>query len=110
MRTGQRTSSTPPDFLTIEEAAAVIRIGRTAAYQLARRSLATDGREGLPVVRFGKQLRVPRGRLEEFIGGSITWPPPTRDSSPPTPTSALRAIKPRPRPSNARQSAFPFTA
>jgi hypothetical protein len=111
MKLQQPTSPTgPPDFLTLDEAAAVIRIGRTVAYQLARRYLDTDGREGLPVVRFGKQLRFPRCRLEEFLGGPITWPPPPPDSSPLPPEPALRSIKPRPRPSNARQSAFPFTA
>ena len=35
-----------PDLFTIEEAAAVLRIGRTAAYQLARRYLASGGKEG----------------------------------------------------------------
>ncbi len=63
-----------PDFLTVEEAARVVRIGRTSAYELARRYLDTDGAEGLPVVRFGRQLRVPRCRLEETLGGPISWP------------------------------------
>lgn len=63
-----------PDFLTVEEAACVMRIGRTAAYQLARHYLATGGKEGLPCVRYGKQLRVPRRKLEEHIGGPLTWP------------------------------------
>ena len=48
-----------PRFLTVEEAAAVLRIGRTSAYELARRWLATDGKEGIPVVRLGRSLRVP---------------------------------------------------
>ncbi len=30
------TPSVPPDFLTVEEAAQVLRIGRTAAYREAR--------------------------------------------------------------------------
>ena len=67
----------PPDFLSVEEAAAVLRLGRTAAYQLARRYLATGGADGIPAVRYGKQLRVPRYKLEEQLGGSITWPPTT---------------------------------
>jgi len=67
-----------PDFLTVEEAAGVMRIGRTAAYQLARHYLATGGKEGLPCVRYGKQLRVPRRKLEEHIGGPLTWPPDSR--------------------------------
>lgn len=69
-----------PDFLTVEEAAAVLRIGRTAAYQLAREFLASDGAQGIPVIRCGRQLRVPRCRLEEQLGGPLTWP--LRSSSP----------------------------
>jgi excisionase family DNA binding protein len=65
-----------PDFLTVEEAARVVRIGRTSAYELARRFVETGGAEGLPVVRFGRLLRVPRCRLEEWLGGPISWPAP----------------------------------
>ena len=71
-----------PDFLTVEEAACVMRIGRTAAYQLARHYLASGGKEGLPCVRYGKQLRVPRRMLEEHIGGPLTWPLDRRPSMP----------------------------
>lgn len=66
---------TPPpddaDFLTVEEAARVLRIGRTAAYALARTWRETDGREGLPVVAFGRLLRVPRAALEAMSGAPI---------------------------------------
>ncbi len=50
-----------PDLLTIEEAAGLFRIGRTAAYDAARRG-------DLPVVRIGRTLRVPRHRLETLLG------------------------------------------
>ena len=53
-----------PPFFTVEEAAEVVRIGRTLAYQLAARFEATNGAEGLPVVRIGRLLRVPRAALE----------------------------------------------
>src|SRR2546421_7838381 len=66
------TTPEPPDFLTVEEAARVLRIGRTAAYALARTWRDTNGREGLPVVPFGRLLRVPRSALEEMTGGRIT--------------------------------------
>src|SRR5215210_3628194 len=63
-----------PDFLTVEEAAAVLRIGRTAAYELARRYRATGGGEGLPVVVLGRLLRVPRAQLEALAGGPLSEP------------------------------------
>ena len=56
-----------PDVLTIEEAAAVLRIGRTAAYSLARQFRVSEGRVGLPVVCFGRHLRVPRAALMQLL-------------------------------------------
>ncbi len=43
-----------PVLLTIEEAAQVLRIGRSLAYDLAHRYEATGGQEGLPVLRGGR--------------------------------------------------------
>jgi hypothetical protein len=56
-----------PVVLTVEEAAAILRIGRGAAYELAGRWRETDGREGLPVVTFGRSLRVPRAALLRLL-------------------------------------------
>ncbi len=55
----------PPDFLTVEEAAAVLRIGRTIAYREARKFLASNGVEGLCADRVGKQIRIPRPLLDD---------------------------------------------
>ena len=77
-----------PDFLTILEAAKVLRLGRTAAYELATRYEATAGAEGLPVIRMGRQLRVPRARLEELAGGSLT-----ALDEPATPASSQRRLR-----------------
>ena len=70
------TISEPPDFLTVEEAA----LG--AAYRpdgrVPRRPAGgsdTNGEEGLPVVSFGRVLRVPLAALERMTGGSITVSP-----------------------------------
>jgi hypothetical protein len=65
---------TVPDFLSIREAAAVLRIGRTCAYELAQQYVHTGGGSGLKVVRVGRQPRVPLAVLEEMLGDSITWP------------------------------------
>lgn len=75
-----------PDVLTIDEAAAVLRIARGAAYQLAHQYLCSGGQEGLPVFRLGRRLRVPKAALERLLASapepipdlrvvdSTTWP------------------------------------
>lgn len=64
-----------PDFLTVVEAARVLRIGRTVAYEQAALYEATGGAEGLPVVRLGRQFRVPRARLgRSRVGRSRSRP------------------------------------
>ena len=58
-------NNNPPLFITVLEAATLLGISRTTAYEMARRYLATGGREGLPVVRLDKRLmRVP---WHEFV-------------------------------------------
>ena len=44
-----------PDVLTVHEAADVLRISPNAAYAMARRYRATNGREGLPVFMAGER-------------------------------------------------------
>jgi Helix-turn-helix domain len=51
------------EFLTVEEAARVLRISRTSAYLLAQRWCHTRGQSGLPVQRLGRLLRVPRSAM-----------------------------------------------
>ena len=46
-----------PEFLTVEEAAALLRIGRTKAYALAKQWRDTDGRTGLPVIDLASNHR-----------------------------------------------------
>ena len=69
-------SSSEPQTLTVEEAANVLRIGRTAAYALAREWRATNGASGLPVLELGRTLRVPRAALEAMLAGSPPSRPP----------------------------------
>ncbi len=83
-----------PDLLTVEEAARVLRIGRTAAYELTGRYLASGGAEGLPVIRLGRLLRVSRVALENFAAISITDIPAKRSTAR-TATSAATRRKQR---------------
>jgi hypothetical protein len=60
-----------PDLLTVEEAGAVLRVGRTKAYAMASEWRRTEGASGLPVLDFGHVLRVPRHALEQLVGAEL---------------------------------------
>ncbi len=55
-----------PEFLTVEEVASVLRIGRTSAYAQVRRFLATGGEEGLACVRVGRTVRVSKATIVDL--------------------------------------------
>lgn len=57
-----------PLVLSVEEAAHLLRISRSAAYEQARRYRDTGGKEGLPVISLGRSVRVPRAALLELLG------------------------------------------
>lgn len=87
-----------PDLLTIEEAAEILRLGRTKAYALARQWRATGGKAGLPVLDFGNVLRVPRHALEQLVGAELHAPAVLRRVDPdeqaePTPASGQRPTR-----------------
>ncbi len=57
MKSNKKQSYEPTSmYMTVEQAAKQLQIGRTLAYRLADEYLATDGRSGLPVKRFGRLL------------------------------------------------------
>ena len=56
-----------PLMLRVEEAAAVLRISRSKAYELTTLYTASAGINGLPVIRIGDLLRVPRFALQELV-------------------------------------------
>ncbi len=63
--------------------------------------MATDGAEGLPVVRIGRLLRVPRARLEAWVGGPLTatrtnGESPQRQSTGALDNTDLAALAPHP--------------
>ena len=62
-------TDTSTEVLTIEEAAAILRISRNAAYALARQWRATGGRVGLPCLELGRSLRVPRSAIRQMLDG-----------------------------------------
>jgi hypothetical protein len=64
-----------PPFMTIEQAAQVLQLGRSKAYQLSVECEHTGGASGLPFVWFGHQKRIPRAALERFVARSLAPPP-----------------------------------
>ncbi len=57
-----------PEVLTIPEAAGVLRISRSAAFEQARRFRETGGADGIPNYRIRRTLRVPRDELAHRFG------------------------------------------
>lgn len=55
------TTSTQPRTVSVEDAARILGIGRSLAYQLAN-----DGQ--IPTLRLGRRLLVPRARLDALLG------------------------------------------
>ena len=56
-----------PQMLTVDEAARLLRIGRSRSYELANEYLNSGGTTGMPVFRLGPGcLRVPRWALIEL--------------------------------------------
>ncbi len=71
------TTETPIDdeVLTIDEAAAILRISRNAAYMLSRKWRATGGRVGLPCIEIGRSVRVPRSAIRQLLQSATTSDP-----------------------------------
>ena len=64
-----------PPLLTVLQAAWVLNIHRTKAYQMTIEWRATGGEKGIKVIKVGSQLRVPRVWLEEHISAPIDYVP-----------------------------------
>lgn len=107
MDTATRTPNTSSELvdaahrlLTIKEAAAEMRIRLSHAYQLAHEYLNSGGTSGLPVLRFGTCMRVPRWALDVLITtGRVV-----RLADAPVTTDGLhRASRQKLEPTSARQ-------
>lgn len=56
------------EVLTVEEAAAILRISRNAIYAADREWRVTGGKTGIPCIEIGRTLRVPRADLDRLLG------------------------------------------
>ena len=86
-----------PEYLTVPEVMARLRLGRTTVYEQARLYLATGGAEGIPCRRFGRSLRFPAAAFDTPGADAAPTAGPRSSLSP---TSA--AATPRPSTANAR--------
>ncbi len=55
-----------PELLTVEEAADALRISRSTAYEMTQLYRANPA-TGLPVIRLGRRLRVPKHSIETML-------------------------------------------
>jgi hypothetical protein len=108
-----------PLMLTVEQARTVLGIGRSLAYAEVRRYLATDGRVGLPAVRIGTALRIPRTALVELLASvtipmaaTLVVPHAVADTPPPLLPSSRSRSRRRPpsRATSATVAQLPFAA
>jgi excisionase family DNA binding protein len=58
--TSQTNFDDLPEFLTVEEIRAYLRLGRSTVYELLRQG-------ELPHVRFGRAIRVPKTALAKYL-------------------------------------------
>ena len=56
-----------PLLLTVEEAGRLLRVGRSHAYNQVTLYFASGGTEGVPALRLGGLLRVPKEALHELV-------------------------------------------
>ena len=64
-----------PPFMTVEQAAEALQLGRSKTYELTVEWECSSGASGLPFVRFGSQKRVPRAALVRMIESTLDHPP-----------------------------------
>ena len=63
-----------PEFLTVEQAASLLQVGRTTAYDLTVTWETSGGQVGLPFVWFGSRKRVPRHALLRYVEAQLSAP------------------------------------
>jgi excisionase family DNA binding protein len=61
----------PVRFLTVEQAAKLLQLGRSKTYQLTLEWERTAGRSGIPFVWFGNQKRIPLDALMRWVDDQL---------------------------------------
>lgn len=56
-----------PFMLTVKDAARLLGIGRSKAYEMTTLYASSGGTQGLPCLRLGDLLRIPKFALYEFV-------------------------------------------
>ncbi len=93
-----------PDLLKAMEAAGVLRVGRTTAYDVVGKHVDTDSADGMPCLRVGGQLRVLQVLFEERLGILITvWPPPEAPDDDDVALIAPATVEPVPTTTSSRR-------
>jgi hypothetical protein len=90
-----------PEYLTVPEVMARLRLGRTTVYEQARLYLATNGAEGIPCRRFGRSLRFPAAAFDAGAD-EVPTPDEIRAIDPAASPTRQNAAPPKPRPSRRR--------
>lgn len=57
-----------PPFMTVEQAAKVLQLGRSKTYALTNEWEETGGESGLAFLWIGRQKRVPREAIYHLVG------------------------------------------
>ena len=63
-----RSGTAPSLFVGVDEAARLLGISRSLAYELANQWIDSDEAAGLPAVRLGRRLLIKRAALEQMAG------------------------------------------
>ena len=63
-----------PSFLTVEQAAKLLQLGRSKTYELTVEWDRTGGKSGIPFVWFGNQKRIPYDALMRWVDGQLDPP------------------------------------
>jgi excisionase family DNA binding protein len=65
---------TLPEMLRVDEAAKLLRISRSRAYDEVAAFQRSGGAEGIPSIRIGRSLRVPKRKLLAWIEAKLSGP------------------------------------